>query len=314
MGLIQLPQNSKNFFKKKINNIFKSGNLAENFWNSQLRSLVNKITGSKGSEIFCSNGAGLFTVLQIYKEYYGRKEILIQNNTMYGMYTMAISSGLKLKGFIDCNLDTLMPSYKDFIKALKNSKAKESELVVMLSHMGGIINPDIKRIAKYCKIKNIKLLEDCAHSFGATIDKKHSGLFGDSGVYSFYATKSIPAGEGGILVSNDDKLIGLANRYVKYDRFDQKMSIGVNFRISEIQALLIFSMIKNYKKIINNKLKTYKIYEKFCKKHKIKFIDQYKKGAGNHYKFTIIMSTENFNTVSKKKLTRFLSSLSNIQI
>ena len=36
-------------------------------------------------------------MLQIYKEYYGRKEILIQNNTMYGMYTMAISSGLKLK-------------------------------------------------------------------------------------------------------------------------------------------------------------------------------------------------------------------------
>ncbi len=301
MGLIQLPKESKSFFKKNFNNIFKTGNFAENFWNSKLRNLVNKITNSKGSEVFCSNGAGLFTVLQIYKEYYGRREILIQNNTMYGMYTMALSSGLKLKGFIDCNLETLMPSFDDFLKALKNSKTKNNKLVVMLSHMGGIINPDIRRIANYCKKKNIKLLEDCAHSFGATIHKKHSGLFGDAGVYSFYATKSIPAGEGGILVSNDKKLINLSHRYVKYDRFDQKMSVGVNFRVSEIQALLIYSAIKNYKKIINDKHKTYKIYEKFCKKHKIKFIDQYKKGSGNHYKFTIINK--------KTKISNYLTKL-----
>ena len=304
MGVIQVPKDSENFFKRKIDNIFKSGNLAENFWNDQLRGLVNKITGSKGSEIFCSNGAGLLTILQIYKKYYGRKEILIQNNTMYGMYTMANSSGLKLKGYIECNLETLMPSFNDFIKALKDSKTKNNKLVVMLSHMGGIINPDIKRIANYCKKKNIKLLEDCAHSFGATIDKKHSGMFGDAGVYSFYATKSIPAGEGGILVSNDEKLISLAQRYVKYDRFEQKMSIGVNFRISEIQALLIFSVIKNYKKIINDKRKTYKIYEKFCKKNKIKFIDQYKRGNGNHYKFTIINKKQKITDYLKKLKTK----------
>ena len=79
------------------------------------------------------------------------------------------------------------------------------------------------------------------------------------------------------------------------------MSIGVNFRISEIQALLIFSAIKNYKKIIDDKHKTYKIYEKFCKKYKIKYIDQYKKGKGNHYKFTI------FN--KKIKISNYLKML-----
>ena len=61
---------------------------------------------------------------------------------------------------------------------------------------------------------------------------------------------SYSCGEGGILVSKDKKLIKLAQRYVKYDRFEQNMSIGINFRVSEMQALLIFSAIKNYK---NNK-------------------------------------------------------------
>ena len=54
------------------------------------------------------------------------------------------------------------------------------------------------------------------------------------------------------------------------------MSIGINF-ISKMQALMIFSAIKNYKKIIKNKHKIFKIYEKFCKKNNIEFIDQYKK-------------------------------------
>lgn len=301
MGLIQLPKDSEKFFKKQVKNIFRSGNFAENYWNEKLKILVNKITGAKGSENFCSNGAGLLSALQIFKKYYGREEILIQNNTMYGMYTMAVSSGLKFKGYINCNLETLMPSFNDFVKSIKKSKIQNKKLVVMLSHMGGIINPDIRQIANYCKKKNIKLLEDCAHSFGATLNNKHSGLFGDAGVYSFYATKSIPAGEGGILISNDKKLINYSQRYVKYDRFDQKMSIGVNFRISEVQALLIFSAIKNYKKIIKNKHSTYQIYKKFCKKNNIDFIDQYKFGNGNHYKFTIINK--------KKRISKYLPKL-----
>ena len=46
----------------------------------------------------------------------------------------------------------------------------------MLSHMGGIINPDIVKISSYCKNK-ITLIEDCAHSFGSTLNNKHSGTW-----------------------------------------------------------------------------------------------------------------------------------------
>jgi dTDP-4-amino-4,6-dideoxygalactose transaminase len=48
---------------------------------------------------------------------------------------------------------------------------------------------------------------------------KHSGLFGDAGVYSFYATKAIPAGEGGIVVTNDNEIGDMVASYSIYDRF-----------------------------------------------------------------------------------------------
>ena len=46
-----------------------------------------------------------------------------------------------------------MPSFENFISSLKKTKTRNDKLVVMLSHMGGIINPDIIKISNYCKKK-----------------------------------------------------------------------------------------------------------------------------------------------------------------
>ena len=101
----------------------------------------------------------------------------------------------------------------------------------MLSDIGGIINPDIQKISKFCKEKNIILLEDAAHSFGSTLNKKFSGTFGDAGVYSYYSTKAIFAGEGGVVVTNDNNIGSLMKDFIAYDRFKQKMEIGCNIRL-----------------------------------------------------------------------------------
>ena len=50
----------------------------------------------------------------------------------------------------------------------------------MLSDIGGIINPDIEKIASFLKKNNILLLEDAAHSFGAKLNNKFAGTFGDA--------------------------------------------------------------------------------------------------------------------------------------
>ena len=159
----------------------------------------------------------------------------------------------------------------------------------MLSDIGGIINPDIEKISKFCKEKNIILLEDCAHSFGSKLNNKFSGTFGNAGVYSFYSTKSIFAGEGGVIVTNDSDVGNLMKDFVAYDRFKQKMEIGCNIRLPELQALMIYSVIKEYKEIIKNKLEIAKKYSDICKTNNIKYINQQDSlSNGNYYKFTII--------------------------
>ena len=301
MGTIKLPKNSIDFFKSNQNKIFESGNLAEGPWNEQLSKKIKTICNVKNAICVNSNGSGLVALLLIYKEYYGRTDVMIQSNTMYGVKTITKTAGYNLVDFIDCQLKTLMPSFDDLKKAVDNYKGKVKQLVILLSDIGGIINPDIEKIAKFCKEKNIILLEDAAHSFGSTLNKKFSGTFGNAGVYSYYSTKAIFAGEGGVVVTNDNNIGNLMKDFIAYDRFKQKMKIGFNIRLPEIQALMIYSVVNEYKEIIKNKFNIAKKYSEICNSHNIKFINQNGKfNIGNYYKFTIISPEKNVSDLLPK--------------
>ena len=294
MGLIKLPEKSINFFKNNQDDIFNSGALAEGPWNAKLSEYVRDLIGSEDALPTNSNGAGLVALMSIYRHYYGRSNVMIQTNTMYGVKTMVNASGLKLSGYVNCCLETLMPSIQTVENAINGLTEKEkNQTIILLSHIGGIVNPDIESIASLCQEENIILLEDCAHSFGATLNNKHSGLFGNAGVYSFYATKAIPAGEGGIVVTNNSELGKMVRSYSIYDRFEQKLELGNNIRISELQALLAYSIVKEWQSIVNNKQKIADVYMKSCIQHNINYISQNTNGQnGNYYKFIIYNAKE----------------------
>ena len=304
MNLIKLPKNSIKFFKRNQDQIFKSGMLAEGPWNEQLSKKIKTITKVKNAISVNSNGSGLVALLLIYKEYYGRINIMIQSNTMYGVKTITKTAGYKLVDIIDCRLETLMPSFDDLKRAVNNYDDETDNLVIILSDIGGIINPDIEKIVKFCKEKNIILIEDCAHSFGATLNNKFSGTFGNAGVYSYYSTKAIFAGEGGVVITNDNNIADLMKGFIVYDRFKQKMEIGCNIRLSELQALMIYSVVKEYKQIIKNKLDISKKYLDICKNLNIKYISQKNNFMnGNYYKFTVISPNENISELLPKVKT-----------
>ena len=304
MGAIKLPKKSIKFFKDNQDKIFKSGALSEGIWNAKLSNQIKIITKTKNAIGVNSNGSGLVALLLIYKEYYGRTDVMIQSNTMYGVKTITKTAGYNLVGFIDCKLETLMPSFHDVKKSVKNYGKSTSNLLIMLSDIGGIINPDIEKISKFCKEKNIILIEDSAHSFGSTLNKKFSGTFGNAGVYSYYSTKAIFAGEGGVVVTDDKNIGNLMKDFVAYDRFKQKMNIGCNIRLSELQALMIYSVIKEYKEIIKNKSKIAKKYSETCNNFGIKYISQKNQSnIGNYYKFILLSPDKNISSLLPKVKT-----------
>lgn len=293
MGVIKLPKTSLEFFKSNLDEIFETGSLAEGPWSAKLSDFARTYCGVKCAVPTASNGSGLMALLHLYKEYRQRTDVLIQSNTMYGVKTLVNAAGMTLSGFIDCSPLTLMPGVRDVEAALEDC-SDAATLIVLLSHIGGIINPEMAAIASLCKESGVTLIEDCAHSFGATSDGRHSGAFGDAGAYSFYATKAVPAGEGGIVVTNDEEIGTALADYVKYDRFNQRMNIGVNIRPSEVQALLLYSVTKEVEAIIDDKRKIAAVYVEACQELGISYIDQEAQHTrGNYYKFIVLAESGN---------------------
>ena len=287
MGLVKIPAIAKEKFKNNFSDIIDNGTLAEGAWNEAFAEFVIKYTKSETAIPVSSNGAGLLAVLIALREIYQKKTIFIQSNTMYGVKTLAISSGLKYLGAVDCSISSLMPSAKQVENFINNIELP-NQSVFLLSHIGGIINPDIFEIIDICENAGVTVVEDCAHSFGSKLKNIHSGLFGFAGVYSLYATKSIPAGEGGAVVSKNKEIGEIIKKFNIYDRFERQQNVGVNFRMSELQALFCLSVSECIDEIINNKYLIVKKYEEACSQKKIQFITPHINGTSNYYKFILL--------------------------
>ena len=135
--------------------------------------------------------------------------------------------------FVDCNRQDLCMSFEDFRRKAVETKPKAAWLV----HIGGHIAFDVQEIADYCQRHGIWLLEDCAHAHGAHWHGLKPGSWGAVGVYSFYATKTISTGEGGMLVSSNRELLRFAASFRNYGKPDYTVA-GQNYRLSEFTAAL----------------------------------------------------------------------------
>lgn len=160
------------------------------------------------------------------------RNVLCPSNTFMATPLSVIKAGANVE-FVDCNRDDLCISLKD----LKLKIDKYDPAAVWVVHIGGHIAFQIEEIARLCKEKGIILLEDCAHAHGASWNGKRPGTWGDAGVYSFYATKTISTGEGGMLVTKNEDLVDFAKKYRNWGKFDYEV-LGLNYRMSEFTAAI----------------------------------------------------------------------------
>jgi dTDP-4-amino-4,6-dideoxygalactose transaminase len=158
--------------------------------------------------------------------------VLCPSNTFMATPLAAIRAGAQVE-FVDCNREDLCMSFADFERRADQHKPKAAFLV----HIGGHIAFDSQQIADYCAAHDIFLIEDCAHAHGASWNGQKPGTYGDAGVYSMYATKTISTGEGGILVSKRPELLTHARDFRNYGKPAHAVH-GLNFRMSEFTAAL----------------------------------------------------------------------------
>jgi len=192
------------------------------------------------------------------------KEVIVPTNTNFATPAAVIYAGGKVK-FVDCDSKTLSPS----LSQLKDAITEKTAAIIIV-HIGGIISNEIEEICNYCNEHNIVVIEDAAHAHGSCYKNKPAGSFGDIACFSFFPTKIMTCGEGGIVVTNNESVYNEAKKYINQGKEEPWINIhtsmGNSWRMTEMSAALGITQLRRLDKIIEFRRKIASIYNRELKK------------------------------------------------
>ncbi len=185
-------------------------------------------------------------------------EVIVPVQTFIATGSCVVNSGGKV---VFCEIDeNFLLDFED-LKRRITSKTR----AVMMVHFCGLIHPQIMQIKDFLKKRGIVLIEDAAHAPGAKIDGVFAGTIGDIGCFSFFSTKIITTGEGGMFTTQDQamakKASSLRNRGLDVDAGREIYSrMGGNRRMSEIQGILGRQHLKSLETFLTRRNQLAEIY------------------------------------------------------
>lgn len=124
----------------------------------------------------------------------------------------------------------------------------EKTKVIIPVHFGGL-SCDMDAIMDIARRHHLRIIEDAAHAHGAEYKGKKLGSIGDAGSFSFQSSKNLTAGEGGMVVTDDDDLFAMMNSLRNVGRVEggqwyDHYNPGCNYRITQMQAVLLSNQLQ----------------------------------------------------------------------
>ena len=185
------------------------------------------------------------------------------DNVLVPAYTMiATANAVRMTGanpiFVDIESKTLCMDTKDIDKLIELNEAKAVIYVNFNGRCGKIIP-----LREICKNHGCYLIEDACQAFGSRYKEKYMGTYGDIGCFSLSPYKIITTGQGGLVVTDDDKLAFNIKNLKDQGKVgpDQHDYFGVNFKFTDLQAVVGLDMIKHIEERITAKHEVYKMYK-----------------------------------------------------
>jgi dTDP-4-amino-4,6-dideoxygalactose transaminase len=234
----------------------------------------------------CSNGT---TAIELALKSLGvyNKKVLIPSNTFFATSVAVTNAG----GIIEL-LDMEPESFSICLKDLESKITSETGAVIIV-HIGGIISHDISKIVDLCKKHNVPLLEDAAHAHFSLKGTHRAGVIGDIGTFSFFPTKVMTTGEGGMITTNNKELYEKMKSLKNFGRhlYDGGIIVtpeGNNFKVNEFTGLLGSIECDRVHSRIEKRTELLERYRKNLEKTRYKVIKQKGKGTCANYKAIVI--------------------------
>ena len=229
------------------------------------------------------------------------KSVIVPTNTFMATPLAAIHAGAKVI-FVDVSPFDLSIDPLDLKR-----KIRHDSVAVIAVHIGGIISSHWQEIQNICEQEGLLLIEDAAHAHGATIEGKMAGSLGIAGAFSFYPTKVLTTGEGGMITTNSNRIyersLILREHGKKNPKYNLHTELGHNWRFSEFHALLGLLEMERCKKIIKKRQRLAQMYNDVLKEvDGISLIKQSEKIKSPYYKYIVYLDDKYERDKIKTKL------------
>lgn len=209
--------------------------------------------------------------------------------------------------FADSDIDTFEISADSIEKCI----TEKTKVIITVSLYG--LAPDYDRIIKLCKKRNIILIEDNAECFLGEYKGKLVGEFGDFASFSFQASKHLTAGEGGMLITNNEEFADKARRLnclgyagvsakqgkitrndIQDPNYSRHISFGYNYRMSELQAACALGQLERMEELVQRRIEVAELFDEVIKDQTVVKKQIELEGYKNSYwTYCLVLDTEN---------------------
>ena len=237
-------------------------------------------------------------------------EVVVPTNTFFATPAAIIHSGGRPR-FADIDRATMALSVGTVAAAVT-----PATVGVVLVHIGGLVSPDTPKIAAWCRERGLFLLEDAAHAHGSGLGGRMAGTFGRAAAFSFYPTKVITAGEGGMIVTDDAGIREQAQQYRDQGKegflTNFHVRMGYNWRLSELHAAVGLSQLGRLEEFVAERRGVADAYTgRLADVDGIEPLLPDDRSGSNFYKYVALLDSDVDRLVLKRTLKeRFKVSLS----
>ena len=215
------------------------------------------------------------------------KEVLVPTNTFLATAASVILAGGKVR-LVDTDPDTFSVSLETLQKRVTPQTAG-----VIIVHIGGIVTPEIEQIRRWCDQEGYWLFEDSAHAHGSFWNNRGAGTFGIAGSYSFFATKVMTSGEGGIIVTDDEELAQKCRLYRNHGKPEPWVSfhthLSSNYRMSDITAAIAIVQLAHLEEKVQQRAQIAQRYTELLQSELPTFKAVLPVGPSSWYKYIVLL-------------------------
>jgi len=245
--------------KDAVKRVLESGMLAEGKVSREFEKLFSEYIGTKYATVTSNGTTALSTALEAMDIQPGDEVITSPFTFIASANSISMVGAIPV--FVDINPDTY-----NIDPELIPDAITEKTKAIMPVHIFGL-PADMKHINEIAESYDLLVLEDACQAHGGEIDGKKVGAFGDAATFSFYATKNLMTGEGGMVTTNNDELYDKMLMIKNHGRGKQggysHFRIGYNNRMMDIVSAIGIAQMKRIREAVKERRKTAHEYDDF---------------------------------------------------